>query len=117
MEADTGEKGDNGIGGIGEEDRDPMALVHVVSGIDTVGGTEGAEHLGRELEVDHINKLVAVKAKLAPWHAHHDCIPFAAVGMTEYRRLKIVIKRIVRHGAVGALAVREKVLFCHKSLD
>ena len=51
---------------IGQKHRDPMELVHVVGRIDTVSSTERSEHLGRELEIDNVDHLVAVKSKLAP---------------------------------------------------
>ena len=47
------------------EARYPMEFVHVIGGIDTVHRTKGAEHLGRQLQIDHVDHLVAVKAELA----------------------------------------------------
>ena len=54
------------LGRIGQKNRDPMELIHVICWIETVGCTEGSEHLSRELEIDHVDPLVAVKSKLAP---------------------------------------------------
>ena len=43
-----------------------MQLVHVIGRMDAVRRAEGSKHLGREFEIDHIDRLVAVKSKFAP---------------------------------------------------
>ena len=53
------------VGSIGKKNGDPMELVHVIGGIDTVRCTEGAEHLDRQFKIDNVDDLVAVKAKFA----------------------------------------------------
>ena len=91
------------IGRIGKKCRDPMELVHMIRRVYTVGCTERTEHFGRELEINNINNLVAVKPKFAPGYAHYYRIPFSIICMAEYHRLKILIKRIVRRCAIYIL--------------
>ena len=54
------------IGRVRQKHRDPMQLVHVIGGIDTLGSTKGAKHFARQLEVDNVNDLVAINPELAP---------------------------------------------------
>ena len=53
------------VGSIGKKNGDPMELVHVVRRVDPVGYTKRTEHLGRQLQIDNVDDLVAVKPKLA----------------------------------------------------
>ena len=91
-----------------------MELVHVVRRVHTVGCPERTEHLGRELEIDNIDYLIAVKSKLAPGHAQYDSIPLPIVRMPKHRRLHPIVKRIVRRCAVCIEAIFKKILFCHQ---
>ena len=84
------------IGRVGQKNRDPMELVHMVCGIYTIRRTKRAEHLGRELEIHNVDNLVAIKAKLAQRYSHYNCIPLAIIRVPQHRRLKILVKRIVR---------------------
>ena len=99
--------------GVGEKHRDPMQLVHVVGGIHAVRRPKGAEHFRRQLEIHHVDHLVAVKAEFAAGHAHHDGIPLAIAPMPEHRRLKIPVKGIIRRRAVSGEAMGEKLLLGH----
>ena len=69
LKADLYQKPYHVIGRVGQKHRDPMELVHMVRRIDTVSCTKRSEHLGRELQINHVDYLVAVKSKLAPGHA------------------------------------------------
>ena len=42
-----------------------MELVHVVCGENSICFAEGAEHLKRQFEIDHIDYLIAVLSELA----------------------------------------------------
>lgn len=53
------------LGRVGQKHRDPMELVHTIGGINTVCRSKGAEHLGRQLQIDNVDDLVAVKTELA----------------------------------------------------
>ena len=106
------------IGRIGKKHRYPMKLVHVIRRIDSVIRTERAEHFCRELEIDYIDDLVAVKTKLSTGYAHNESIPLLVIRMAEHSRDKIFFEGIVRRGAVGREAAGKKLLFCHcKSLQ
>ena len=66
LKADVYKKAYHVIGRVGEENRDPMELIHMVGGVYAVSRAEGAEHLGRQFQIDNVDHLIAVKAKLAP---------------------------------------------------
>ena len=89
-----------------------MELVHMIRWINTVSRAEGAEHLGRQLQIDNVDNFVAVKSKLTPGHAHHYRIPLAVIHVPKHRRFKILVKRIVRRRAIciKALSVADKVI-------
>ena len=63
--ADSREKANHVVRRIGQQNRDPMELVHTIGGINTVCRSKGAEHLGRQLQIDNVDDLVAVKTELA----------------------------------------------------
>ena len=90
-----------------------MELVHVIRRIDTVCRAERAEHLQRQLQVDDINHLIAVDSYLSAGDAHNEGIPLAAARMTEDRRFKILIKRIIGGSAVCIEAIIKKGLSGH----
>lgn len=94
-----------------------MELVHVIGGIDTFRRAKGAEHLHRQLQIDNVDDLVAVKTELATGHPHHERIPLAIIRMPEHRRFKILIKRLVWRRAVCIEAVGKERLFCHRLLS
>ena len=98
---------------IRKKHRYPMKLVHVIRRIDSVIRTERAEHFCRELEIDYIDDLVAVKTELSTGYAHNDSIPLLVIRMAEHSRDKIFFEGIVRRGAVGGEAVGKKLLLCH----
>ena len=102
------------LGRVGQKHRDPMELVHMIGGIDTVCRSKGAEHLNRQLQIDNVNDLVAVKSELPPGHAHNESILLAILTVPKHRRFKILVKRIVRRCAVCIEAVFKKLLFCHR---
>ena len=77
-----------------------MELIHVIRGVDAVRRSERAEHLGRLLEVDYVDDLVAIKTELAAAYLHHDRVPFAVVRVPQYRSFKVVLEGIVSRGAV-----------------
>ena len=87
----------------------------MVGGVHAVGRTEGAEHLGRELEVDYVDHLVAVQPELSAGYPHGDGVPLLIVRMPQHRRLHPVVKGIVGGGSVDGEAVGEKLLFGHNS--
>ena len=55
--------------------------------------------------------LITVKAEFAPRNPHHNGKPFAASLVVQYRRLEILIKRIVWFGAELGSAKRQKRFF------
>ena len=90
-----------------------MELVHVIGGIDAVGGGKAAEELGGKLQIDNVYALHAVKAEFAAGQTHHKGIPFLVVPMAQHRRFKILGEGTVGLGAVGVTAVVQKILLCH----
>ena len=74
------------------------------------------EHFKRYLQVHNINRLITVKTEFAPRNPHHNGKPFAASLVVQYRRLEILIKRIVWLGAELGSAKRQKRFFCHACL-
>ena len=84
------------VGRIGQKHRYPMELVHVIRRIDTVIRAERAKHFRRELEIDYVDDLVAVKTELSTGYAHSDSVPLAVVRMAEHSRDKIFFEGIVR---------------------
>ena len=73
-----------------------MELVHMIRRVYTVSCSEGAKHLGWQFQIDHVDYLVAIKAKLASRDSHYDGIPLAVICMPEHCRFKVLVKRIVR---------------------
>lgn len=69
------------------------------------------EHFKRYLQVHNINRLITVKTEFAPRNPHHNGKPFAASLVAQYRRLEILIKRIVWLGAELGYAKRQKRFF------
>ena len=92
-----------------------MKLVHVIRRVHAVRRAKGAEHLQRQLEVDNIDHLVAVEAKLPPGHTHHDGVPFAVIAVTEHGGFEIFVEGIIGGGVVGGETVIEEGLFGHIS--
>ena len=90
-----------------------MELVHVIRRIDTIIRAERAEHFRRELEIDDVDDLVAVKTELSTGYAHSNSVPLAVVRMAEHSRDKIFFEGIVWRRAVSGEAVGKKLLFCH----
>ena len=90
-----------------------MLLVHMVGGINAVGGGKRAEHFGRKLEIDHFGDLVGLKTEFPPRNAHHDRVPLAAVSVTKHRGLEILVKGIVGRSAERVETVGEKLLLFH----
>ena len=78
--------------------------------------TERAEHLGRQLEIQNVNDLVARKTEFAPRHPHHDRVPLAIILMTKHRCFKQIVERIVGLGTVRIKAIFKKFLFCHRKV-
>ena len=81
--------------------------------VDTVVRAERAEHFRRELEIDDVDDLVAVKTELSTGYAHNDGVPLAVVRMAKHRCDEIFFKGVVRRCAVSGEAVGKKLLFCH----
>ena len=63
--------------------------------VDTVVRAERAEHFRRELEIDDVDDLVAVKTELSTGYAHNESVPLAIVRMAEHRRDEIFLEGIV----------------------
>ena len=101
------------IGRIGQKHRYPMEFVHVIRRVDTVIRVKRAEHFCRELEINYIDGLVAVKTELSTGYAHSNSVPLAVVRMAEHSRDKIFFEGIVWRRAVSGEAVGKKLLFCH----
>ena len=66
LKARVCEEGHHVIGRVGQQHRDPMKLIHMVGGIDPLGGTEGAVHFNGQFEVDHVDDLVAIQPEFPP---------------------------------------------------
>ena len=113
LKADVRQERDHVVGRVGKKHRDPVQLVHVVGGIDAVGRAEGAEHFGRQLQVDHVDDLVAVETEFATGNAHRDGVPFSAVAMPQDGRFRIPVEGVIRRGAKGRQTVRKKGLLGH----
>ena len=81
---------------IGQKHRYPMEFVHVIRRVDTVVRAERAEHFRRELEIEYVDNLVAVKTEFSTGYVHNESIPLTVVRVAKHRCLKKIIKRIVR---------------------
>ena len=90
-----------------------MKLVHVIRRIHAVSCSEGAEHLGWQFEIYHVDHLIAVETELAAGHTHHDCVPLAVIAVTEHGGFEVLIEGIIGDGVVGGEAVGEEGLFGH----
>ena len=90
-----------------------MELIHMVGGIDSVRCAEGAEHLSRQLHIDHVDHFVALLTEFSARNLHHYRIPLAGTCVSEHRRFEILVKGIVGHGAVCIGAVFKKFFSLH----
>ena len=86
----------------------------MIGGIDAVRRAEGAEQLGRQLEIDHVDHLVATDAELTASTPHDNGVPFAVVAVCRlYRRgylpapaLAVCFMRFIdRHKSAGIVFV------------
>ena len=59
--ADSREKANHVVRRIGQQNRDPMELVHVVCGVNPLCLAERAEHFDRQLQIDDLDCFVAVE--------------------------------------------------------
>ena len=84
------------IGRIGQKRRYPMELIHVIRRVDTIIRAERAEHFRRQLEIDYVNDLVAIKTELSTGYAHNESVPLAVVRVAEHSRDEIFFEGIVR---------------------
>ena len=98
---------------IRKQNGDPMKLVHMIGRVDSVSSAERAKHIGWQFEIHNVDYLVAVQAKLAPRHLHHDRIPLAIIFVTENCCFKILVKRIISRSAVCIKAMLKKLGLCH----
>ena len=89
-----------------------MELVHVVRRVDAVGGAEGAEHLGGELEVDHVDGFVALDSEAPLRDAHHKGVPFARSLVAEHLGGKL-LEGVVGRSAKGMCTVGKKIFSRH----
>ena len=90
-----------------------MKLVHMIGGINSVGCAEGALHLKRQLQIDHIDHFIVVESELPAGYAHHDGVPFAVAAVTKDGSFEVFVEWIVGCGVIGGEAVGEEGLFGH----
>lgn len=77
-----------------------MKLVHVIRGVDPVGGGVRPDHFGRELKIDYVNAFVAFEAELSPRNMHNKGKPFSVCPVAENRGFAVFAERVVRLRAV-----------------